>query len=177
MNMGSATDCPSQKLGMCSACMKGVRCYALKAEVQYPPVLPYRRRQEKYWKGHTAKEFVSDFLALNARKRRKFDLLRLNEAGDFWGQRSVNKAEAIAVMLKPHGVATYCYTSRRDLDYSAVKDLVINGSGFVKKGIRNRFNIVGSKADMPKGFTLCCGSCRKCSRCSKPGMRTCGLKH
>ena len=45
-NMGSATDCPSKKLGLCRHCDK---CYALKAERQYPQVRPFRDRQADYW--------------------------------------------------------------------------------------------------------------------------------
>ena len=49
-NMGSATDCPSLKKGLCTAVTeKKVTCYALRPENFRPLVLPYRRRQEKYW--------------------------------------------------------------------------------------------------------------------------------
>ena len=68
-NMGSATDCPALKKGMCQAFARNPQgkmklvCYAKKAEVQYyTMVLPYRRRQEKYWKDHSAEDFAISFL-------------------------------------------------------------------------------------------------------------------
>jgi hypothetical protein len=47
-NMASATDCPSLKLGLCSAVDENGKlfCYAKKSEAGYrPDVLPYRRKK------------------------------------------------------------------------------------------------------------------------------------
>jgi hypothetical protein len=85
-NMGSATDCPSRKLGFCQAINKNGKniCYARKSEYEYhPTVLPYRRRQEKYWKSCTAEQFVIDFLTLNALKALPYTALRLREYGEY----------------------------------------------------------------------------------------------
>lgn len=177
-NMGSATDCPSMKLGLCSAAKAGVKCYAKKSEVaSRPNVLPARRRQEKFWKEITAEEFAAQFLTINATKAKPFTALRFNEAGDFWTQECVDKAEKIARILKKHGVVTYCYTSRSDLDYHRVRALKISGSGFKKKGIVNVFQIVDSIKDKPKGYGNCPMSCKVCSRCQKAGIKTVVLKH
>ena len=136
-NMGSATDCPSRKLGLCSACKAGVKCYALKAELPcWPAVLPFRRRQEKFWKETNPENFVLQFLALNAIKTKPFNALRFNEAGDFWSQECVKKAEKIARILNTYNVVVYCYTSRSDLDYGKISALRISGSGFKKKGVK-----------------------------------------
>jgi hypothetical protein len=43
-NMSSALNCPSKKLGLCKAASQGAKCYARKAEILYPQVLPYRER-------------------------------------------------------------------------------------------------------------------------------------
>ena len=183
-NMSSATDCASLALGLCKACvwseelqkLKTV-CYALKAEREYrPAVLPYRRRQEKFWKDVTAESFAMQFLIINSRKGVKFDKIRLNEAGDFHTQECVDKAEAIARGLKKFGIRVYCYTARRDLDFSKVRNLVISGSNFAKDGVRGMFKMVHSIKDKPKGYGICKGDCRVCQKCLI-GRKTVILRH
>jgi len=179
-NMGSATDCPSRKLGFCQALNKKGKnvCYARKAECDYRPhVLPHRRKQEKYWKSCTAERFVIDFLTLNALKALPYTALRLNEAGDFWSQKCVDKATHIARILKKYGIRVYCYTSRRDLDFSRCSEyMTISGSGFTKEGIRGIFTMVHSKKERPVGFGICKGDCRICQRCLV-GRKTVVLRH
>lgn len=174
-NMTSATDCVSRKLGLCNAMKCGIRCYALKAEVQYPCVLPYRSRQATYWDTHCSAQFAGDLLAINERKRKPFTHLRLNEAGDFRSQADVDKTENIAKMLKMFGIVVYCYTSRSDLDFSGCDQLVINGSGFKTKGITNKFSIIDNKASATG--KVCPGNCRICKRCSVRGSVTQVVKH
>jgi len=181
-NMGAATDCMSFKLGYCQAFCNGKHiCYALKAERDYyPNVLPYRRRQMSYWFSHDAFEFVSEFLLVNEAKRfcgLPYDALRLNESGDFWTQDCVNKAEEIARMLKRFGIVTYCYTARKDLDFSNVRDLIISGSNFTKPGISNIFKMILKDEKKPKGFGECKMSCKVCNRCLKRGMKTIITQH
>jgi hypothetical protein len=130
-NMSSTYECSSLKLGMCQAVIKEkgknkLVCYARKAEIQYPNVKPYRRRQEKFWKNTDATTWATQFLFLNALKRKPFDKVRFNEAGDFHTQECVDKVEEIAKILNKYGVKVYCYTARKDLDYSGVKHYVIN---------------------------------------------------
>lgn len=176
-NMASATNCPSMKKGLCKAVVAGAHCYAMKAERLYPSVLPYRKLQEKYWLSVTAEEFTKDFIEINASKRNKFNALRLNEAGDFHDQDCVAKADTIAGILKSDGVTTYVYTSRDDLDYSKVKNLIVNGSGFKKAGITNVFKIVKDEKDMPKGFTMCNADCSTCTKCLHKGSNIAVRKH
>jgi hypothetical protein len=178
-NMGSAKECPSLKLGLCAAYVNGKHvCYAKKSECEYrPTVLPYRQKQAKFWKSVTADEFIAQFLLINALKVKPFTALRFNEAGDFYGQACVDKAEKIATVLKRYGVTCYCYTSRSDLDFSKAKNLVVSGSGFMKDGIKNEFKIVKVKADKPKGYGVCIGDCRKCKRCQVRGLKTVVILH
>jgi hypothetical protein len=173
-NMSSARECPSLKLGLCKAYVDGKHvCYAKKSEVaSRPTVLPYRRRQEKYWLSVTADEFIAEFLLINALKVQPFTALRFNEAGDFHSQACVDKAERIATVLKRYGIVCYGYTSRSDLDYSKVKNMVISGSGFMKEGITNEFRIIKSKDEKPKGYGVCPMSCKKCKKCQKRGSKT-----
>lgn len=177
-NMGAATNCPSERLGLCQAIYKGkVICYALKAERLYLGVLPYRMRQEAYWKGHSAEEFIIDFVLINSKRKNPYTALRINESGDFWGQECVEKAEKIAKALKHYGVSTHVYTARKDLDYSKVKNLVINGSGFRTKGVVNEFKYINKSSDRPKGYAICAGDCRICTRCLKSDKLTVVVKH
>ena len=178
-NMGSATECPSRKLGLCSADRAGVKCYALKAEQNklWPHILPFRMRQEKFWKEITAESYAVQFLTINALKVKPFNALRLNESGDFWSQDCVKKAEKIARILKMYGVITYCYTSRSDLDYSKVEALKISGSGFKTKGVVNIFKIIDRIEDKPKGYGVCPMDCKVCNRCMKGGLKTVVIAH
>lgn len=177
-NMSSAHNCPAKKLGLCKAQAAVVKCYAIKSEVgSRPGVEPYRNRQEKFWKEVTAESFAVQFLTINALKPVPFNALRLNEAGDFHDQASLDKAEKIARILKKYGIKVYCYTSRDDLDFHKVEALRISGSGFKKDGIVNVFQIINSKKDKPKGYKLCPMDCNICNRCMKAGMRTAVVKH
>lgn len=176
-NMGSATDCPSLALGLCQAYIDGkCVCYAMRPEKFRPGCLPYRKRQTKYWKEISSVDFAKEFLEVNSRKRKPFDALRFNEAGDFWTQKCVDKADSIAKILKANGVKTYCYTARKDLDFSGCKNLVVNGSGFKAKGVKGDFLFVQNASDAPKGYGVCPGDCRGCVRCIV-GMKTVIPKH
>jgi len=167
-NMGSATDCPSRRLGLCRAFVNGkCVCYALKSEREYRPrTLPFRRKQKKYWMNTLAEKFATDFITMNMLKTLPYNALRLNESGDFWSQECVEKAEKIARILKRYGITTYCYTARSDLDFSRCKRLVVSGSGFCKEGIKGEFLMVKDvKVQRPRGYGVCVQNCRICRRC------------
>lgn len=176
-NMTSATDCPSDKLGLCQVnTAEHKRCYALRTEKMFPKsCLVYKRKQAKFWASCTV---VSFLVALeNTKKLSKITALRFNESGDFRSQRDIKKADLIAGFLyQRFAIKTYCYTARRDLDFSKVKYLIIMGSGFIKPGIKGEFRAIKNKVEKPKGFGLCCGDCTKCHRCIG-GKNTAVLLH
>ena len=177
-NLTSATDCPSMKLGLCAAKLQGAKCYALKSEFSYHPgVLPYRRRQAKLWNTISANDFAEQFLLINFSRGVKFIALRMNVSGDFRNQKDIDKAEEIARILKLHGITVYTYSSRSDLDFSGCKNLVISGSNFTKKGVSNVFKIIKKKEDKPKGWKVCCGSCKVCKLCQVRGNKVVVEKH
>ncbi|HUS88403.1 MAG TPA: hypothetical protein VMW91_03385 [Desulfosporosinus sp.] len=178
-NMSSATDCPSLKLDICKACVADKNfCYALKSERSYRPnVLPYRRRQQEYWLTTTAEQFAFEFLLVNSLKPVPYTKLRLNEAGDFHSQACIYKADKIARILSNYGVDTYCYTSRSDLDFSKIKYMTVNGSGFKTKGIQNEFRMIMKDEPWPKGYAKCPMDCTVCDRCSKKGKDTFVIQH
>jgi hypothetical protein len=176
-NMNPAMTCPSDKLGMCKV---SKICYAKKAERQYPAVQPYRERQEKYWDTCTAEQFVDDLLEKGTYKagakkgKLKFKYLRVSEAGDFKGQKDLDKLERIAEMLKPLGVTTYCYTARSDLSLKKVKSLVVNGSDWKA---HNSFTAVKEFSNHPK-TVQCRGNCGPCKFCmNAKGMQIEVLNH
>jgi hypothetical protein len=168
-NIGSATDCPSKALGLCALCKE---CYAMKAERQYPQVLPYRERQLAYWSEVSATDFAFEFLAMISKKRNKVDALRVNEAGDFYSQADVHKLEEIAQILATEGIKTYVYTARRDLDFSMCPKLNVMGSFITAEQKHSAFiGVKGAKehARKMRGFyrktAVCPGDCKKCRLC------------
>ena len=155
-NMGSASDCPSKALGLCQ--LDNCRnCYAFMAELRFPSVLAYRRKQEKMWKETSA--FVLA-MAISAKKTKKTRFVRFNESGDLWDQASVDKLIALAEMLPD--LTFFGYTARKDLDFEARPDnLKLNGSNW-KRGNMNQFvAIETASGNNPK----CFGDCSKCNLC------------
>ena len=161
INMGSATSCPSAKLGLCQLSQNREsalsKCYAYKAERMYKNSLYYRNRQEIAWKSKTAQEYIEQIKVVTSKKI-KLKYLRFNESGDFFTQDCVNKLSDIARGLK--GILkVYTYTARKDLDFSNVdENLAIDGSGFT---VHNEFTVV-TKAT---GNIICPGNCRDCHIC------------
>lgn len=162
-NMGTATDCPSAKLGLCQA---GKHCYALKAEKLYPPCKPYRDRQAKYWDSVSAAEFASDLIAIQKGARKMPKILRVSEAGDFRSQADVDKLTEICIYLTQNGWQVYLYTARTDLD---IGDLLVfaqvnvsNDHGDWQSLGANRFRMVNKASG---DYFVCKGSCRDCNVC------------
>ncbi len=160
LNMCSATDCPSKRLGLCD--IHGSKCYARKAERLYPNVLPYRRDQEIYWQTHSSSEIAKELQGIIERKRAPVRYIRLSEAGDFEEQRDVDKTKDIARRMSE--VIIYVYTARRDLRYTRLpSNLIVNGSGFM---VSNQFTAVDRVRD---NETICPGDCRTCDLCKTSG--------
>jgi len=156
-NMGSATDCPSDALGLCQ---NSNICYAKAAERQYHKTCPpYRRRQESIWKKYSADQLNLAFQKIIRAKRIKVDAFRFNESGDFWSQECIKKLSEIAHYLKIGlDIITYGYTARKDLDFSNVCFFVL-GSNFLLDG---EFRTV----EKPSGYhPVCPGDCTKCTLC------------
>ena len=158
INMNSATDCPSRKLGLCN--IDEGKCYALKAERIYPQVLPYRRKQESLWDHLMPSELAQGLNGIIKRKRNKIKYIRFSEAGDFKSQWDVDKMKNLARIIPE--VSFYGYTARRDLDFSGLPDnLVVNGSGFM---VSNMFTATREISDQE---VHCPGDCRECGLCKE----------
>ncbi len=172
LNMCSSTDCPSRELGLCPL-KDPNRCYALKAERLYPNTLPFRRRQEQYWKETKAEDVVLDLMARIRLTMAPVKYIRFSEAGDFRSQEDVDKMVDIATMLVDNTDAIlYGYTARKDLDFSKrPENMIIEGSGFM---LDNMFMTVDSYSEDVK-FT-CPGNCRICNLCKERKKRTIEVK-
>ena len=169
VNMCAARDCPSRKLGLCQC---PSQCYADKAERQYPEVLPFRRRQGKFWKQATpgtvlvaANRMEQERTRARSKRMRK-RVLRFSEAGDFKDQGQVNLFAIFAHRLISLGWTVYGYTARIDLDLSPMLSVgvKVNLSGDSRKLKKktNRFLVVPVASG--NNFT-CPGDCSLCSVC------------
>lgn len=163
-NMGTALECPARRLGMCEVVNAGYRCYAEKAEIQYPGTVPAaRRRQEDYWKDTTKDRILQDFAKKITRRRKSTRYLRFNESGDFFSQVDIDKLSYIASGLQTLDVTTYGYTARRDLDYSRATFLVKGSGGDF--GNNGRTTVIQKDGAVPEGYLVCPGSCKRCNIC------------
>jgi hypothetical protein len=162
-NSGSATECPSRKLGLCQCPDK---CYAMKAERQYPNVKPYRERQREITLDIVPEVFAFALLDHSDNCKHKMQAFRFNEAGDFESQEQISWFVRVCSILYVHGVKCYGYTARTDLDLSQLlKVSVVNVSNdcghWIERGA-NRFIAV----DRYTGTRpACAGDCRKCKLC------------
>tara|TARA_Y100000310_G_scaffold341092_1_gene439101 strand:- start:54 stop:656 length:603 start_codon:yes stop_codon:yes gene_type:complete len=170
--------CSALKKGLCQAYNKkgNCICYAIQAELQYPPVLPYRIRQSVLWDKLKPRDFVNAILFLNKKNRIKINIIRLNESGDFRKQADIFKADLIAKGLNKHNIPVYCYTARKDLNFSKLKYLIVNGSNFRKPGIKGIFKMIHKDQAIPTNYKICPGNCRGCIRCLK-GFNTVCIAH
>lgn len=168
LNMNAAMDCPSRKLGSCPL-KDPKKCYALKAERLYPQVLPYRRKQQTYWKANDAETIAQDLMAQMRLTPADIKYLRFSESGDFEKQEDVDKMVDIAnVLVDNTDVVVYGYTARHDLDFSnRPENMVVTGSGFM---LDNNFVTVDQFND--DTVFRCPGNCRVCNMCKEKKERT-----
>ncbi len=171
LNMGAATDCPSDARGLCRVMnrfKKSRACFSKAAEGYCQGVLPRHRSQEVYWRNTPATTMIEDIEAIYSRlngRAARIKYFRFNEAGDFWSQACVDKANDLSEHLKSRGLIVYCNTARSDLDVSHANFLV-RGSGWPGPNGETRVLVRGSR--VPDGFRVCPADCRKCSMCKIP---------
>ena len=163
LNITSAWDCESQKLGLCKIPVH--KCYARRCEIFRPNVLAYRRKQTTQWDGMSPDELTAGILAKAKRIRSgpSIKYLRISESGDLRNQADVFKLSRIAHALGRKGIKTYVYTARSDLDFSRVsRYLTVNGSGFM---VHNEYRAVKG---LPAKETVCPNKA-KCKLCKVRG--------
>jgi hypothetical protein len=177
MNITSATDCVSRKLGMCQLDKCGIgssKCYALKAEKFRPGTLRHRRKQQEWW-DQSPWKLVESFKQFRSKMRRTITAVRVGESGDLRSELDLWNVHDLAV-TNPD-LIWYLYTARWDLLKSVdlppqPDNLVINGSGWMAD---NALIAVPKGAARPvakegvKKIAWCAGDCRKCNLCLKKG--------
>ena len=169
-NMTSATDCPSFQLNMCQM-FDTSRCYAYRAENQFPNVLAFRRKQAQSWRQSNPETIVIAILDSIRRKQTPIHFIRFSESGDFRSQVDVDKMSHIASMLP--WLTFYGYSSRQDLSFKSVpENMTVNGSGFM---IHNQFDAVHEYTGK---HIKCLGNCRECNTCKgRRGVKIENLLH
>ena len=164
VNITSATNCPSERFGFCR-CSKV--CYAKKCERIYKAYKQKNELIESFmylWDDKDIKAFLLRYI-LYAPIKIKY--VRLNEAGDFPDQQSVNRWSNIANWLcKVFNIKTYCYTCREDLDFTDV-NFVVNSSSLNIKNADRWFICADKKQfdQLPPKTVKCPGNCRNCKLC------------
>jgi len=180
-NMGSAHDCPNRETDNCQVPWEA--CYAGKAERVYKQTLPYRRRQEYLWDCMTPELFADAFIALNARKRKPYDSLRVSEAGDFRSDADIVRMNRIAELIE---IPVYTYSASDYLDWSLAPSFTVNASNdFADYGDRRFMAVTGDtlpdntvwcpnglqQADgVPADDRIKCGECRLCINSEGPNV-------
>jgi len=163
-NMGSAAECPSKKLGMCTLCKE---CYAMKAEKQYPSVREFRKRQGEYWR-ETASSRIKADIRQALKKHKKVTRVRINESGDLYNVLDLNLLVRIA--HENMDVTFYMYTHRADVvklnKLTIPSNLVISISNQKLEGF-NEFRAVDKQTykELPSNALKCKGDCRDCKLC------------
>ncbi len=202
VNMGTAHNCPSAKLGLCNLAHKKYggdgSCYALKAEYLYPPSITFRAIQKIQFELWNSLKIADEiFEEVKKHPKTKIKYVRFNESGDFHSISQVIKAGEVARYVKEFclmaGIPVikfYTYTHRSDIfSGESGKELLkkmpdnftINGSNFM---VHNNFKVMDiSKKERDSkefGKFTCKDDCRKCSLCkvrSKNGIEIIQAKH
>lgn len=156
LNITSATDCMSHKLGLCQI---PTNCYAIRPERRWKDTLPFRRRQTELWDNFSIPCLAKLIRDIIKRKRTEIKYIRFSECGDFRDQADVDKLFEVAKLVP---LPFYGYTARKDLDFSKAPDnVIINGSGFM---IHNSFTVVPKK-EIENYNVVCKGKCELCGQC------------
>ena len=177
INMSSAEECPAKDQCPFSKGSgvegKDGKCYALKAERQYPSVREARKTQTEYWKSHSNKEKEEDFASILAKhpgKAKSLKAVRFNESGD------ISSYEDIALLVnlatQHPNITFYAYThNKKVMDTINIEDLpenlCINLSYRHDKPGFNTF-CLDTDYDEAEQVYDCNGNCTNCYLCLIP---------
>ncbi len=163
-NFGTATDCMSAKLGLCTI---GSACYALQAEKMYPNVKPYRERQNYFWNNSSPRQIVDYFKNEIFLSGGRVLNIRYSESGDFNSQADIDKLYEVSDMMYiEFNIHSHVYTARKDLKYQKnSQSLTVIGSGFM---VDNEFTVrpIGEPLHKHDFDVKCKGDCKQCSLCT-----------
>jgi hypothetical protein len=157
INLGSASYCPSARLGLCDLAPKRFggngKCYALKSERMYPSSKAFRAIQYFQWKNFSPEEIADQIFkeilrtSKLKRKENRIKFIRLNESGDFHSADQVKKVDKVLRLINEFCdvyqlpfIKLYTYSHRSDLFTgemgkvllgSLSPNFTINGSNFM----------------------------------------------
>lgn len=168
VNLTSGHHCPSDALGMCAV---SNICYAKKCERLRPTYLAKNLAVEDWLATASDEDIYAMIVAYVLTAKHTITHIRLNEAGDFRNQEQVDQFSRIAKRLRDeHGIITYGWSARKDLDFTNV-EFLLNGSSEEVHGAIRVFKAVPKDVfkALPKTAMTCGGSrglnCRHCHVC------------
>lgn len=139
VNITSAWNCPSIKN---CAFGKSETCYGMGGEKRYNRTQLRNLRMQHAYQYMSAKELLKLIEAYIESAPVRIKRIRISEEGDFPDQETVDFCDKIAGHLKAkYGIVTVAYTAN-DLDYSNVKNMIINGSNYKVKGCTRYFRAI-----------------------------------
>ena len=179
INITSAFECPSQ-----DNCSARDICYPKKTTKvgRLSPELRDLRNEHTfpYLTGREILKLLELYIELAPIKIHD---IRISEAGDFRSQEEIDFCDKIAGHLKAkYGINTTVYTNAIKLDFSNVKNMIINASSPIIRGADRYFlwRPLGFMANIPatnkveyrtlkngdkEPFFRCCGDCYMCRFC------------
>jgi sulfatase maturation enzyme AslB (radical SAM superfamily) len=162
-NVIATFDLPATK-EVCNRICNG--CYAIKAQNQYPDVLPSRERKLELSKTESFEATMVDAItAINP------VYVRAHSSGEMYSQDYINKWERIAKQLPNQKF--YAYTKRlKDFDFTKLKsrpNFVVIDSMFA-----NQINF-GKLENKPNGMFLCPDHKGSVERIAQPKGPICGI--
>lgn len=153
VNLTSAWNCPALQNGECPF---GNVCYA-KANEKFHTDLQLRNLRNQFaFKYMTTKEILQLLEAYIEAAPARIRAIRISEDGDFPDQKTLDFCDKLAGHLKAkYGILTIAYTHRR-LDYSNIKNIIINASDYsIMNPTRYFISIAREEwAKLPEGLTF-----------------------
>ncbi len=153
VNITSAWNCPSYN--NCALGQK-IDCYGMKGERSKPNVQLRNLKLQHAYKYMTVKDIVTLVEAYIESAPVRIKRIRISEEGDFPNQETVDFCDKLAGHLKAkYGIVTAAYTNN-PLDYSGVKNMIINGSKYNIKNCTRYFRALPPKIyeQIPEGLVL-----------------------
>lgn len=139
VNITSAWNCPSIKN---CAFGKSETCYGMSGEKRYNRTQLRNLRMQHAYQYMSAKELLKLIEAYIESAPVRIKRIRISEEGDFPDQETVDFCDKIAGHLKAkYGITTVAYTAN-NLDYSNVKNMIINGSNYKIKNCTRYFRAI-----------------------------------
>jgi hypothetical protein len=183
INLTSAMNCPAAKAGECP--FTDV-CYARMEEKGPMANLQLRNlRNQHMYKYLSGKEILKLIETYIEQAPVRIKYIRISEDGDFPDQDTLNFCDKLAGHIKAkYGIQTAAYTHRQ-LDYSGVKNIIINASDYRIKNATRYFICTDKESwsNLPEGMSdgstqpggidtsngvfKCHCDCRKCYFCYK----------